>query len=279
MRGVRAYKVEYYQTARKEALRLAWMGVSPTVISRRVGVSSTSVRNWMKEEGLATSKKDAGTFPCPECGNRMEKQRLFFWKCPCGAEWWPRQEIVPENPECWNLPIRLEIEPETHLRLKELVEDGVEQSEIAEILNQEGHKTALGKPWSRKSVSDYTIRKGLKFNGTTWEDEYEEVLEQIRELARLGYLHREIAEILNMWGLKNKRGTPWDDRSVQMVFATRVKETSGRRKNRLSRAKLPVRMANMIHPWRRAEYARVWSVRRKYKRDEMSSMSGGDDAK
>lgn len=277
MHGVRVDKVEHFKTAKEEALRLAWMGISPAVICERVGVSISSVRNWMRDAGLATGKKEAGTFPCPECGDRMQKQELFFWKCPsCSAEWWPPEEVIPDSPDCWNLPIRLDIDPEAHLLIIKLVEEGLEQSEIAKILNQQGYKTPTGKLWTAKTVSNYVIGKELKFEDS-WEEEYKQALKHIENLARLGYLHKEIAELLNMWGYRGKRGTPWDESMVQQAFAKKVKKTPKRRKNRLSRAKMPTRMANMIHPWRKSEYARVWSVRRRYNKSEMSSMPGGND--
>ncbi len=275
MRGVRADLVEHYARAREEAIRLAWLGLKPAAIARKVGVSKGTALNWLRGAGFETAPEKAGTFPCPECGERLVRHKsLFFWWCRCGAEFWPPEDVVPDDPELWTLPVGLGIEPEAFILIRErLTEHGVTFEEIAAELNRRGFRTETGKPWTRKRVAYFAEASGLRFE-RGWAAEYEEALKLIEYQARRGYLFSEIAEALNARGLRTRYGTPWSEDTVEMIYLRHFKDEPGRRINRLSKARLPDRMQNNEHPWRADEHRRILENRRRYGRD-LSQVQGG----
>jgi len=283
---------EYRQQYRREleakkaaALDLARQGFSPAVIARKAGIHENTVNSWMKRAGIDTTISGNDDLFCPECGGTMKKQDLFFWRCECGAEFWPCDKQVPEDPEDWTRPWRLRTEDGDDLvkLMQRLYNEGNNAIQIAAALNAAGHLTPRGKPWARANVLAHLKRNGIMATGEDYQAQRERINEIVLSMAGHGYNCHDIADRLNMEGFKTNRGREWTLDAVYKLIRISLK----------SDAYLPINkgVANMKalkgslngdwkeHPWFKDEKARRAAVKARYQKDDLPNMQSGNDDK
>lgn len=249
-------------------LDLARQGYSPAAIAQKTGVHRSTAASWLKP----AAPVDTDDLACPECGGAMKKQELFFWQCECGAEFWPPEDQVPDDPDEWTVPehVRAEGLVELFKLARRLHEKGAEATEIAAALNEGGLKSPRGKkPWTGDNVRKYLTRWGLVAAGDDYRKQRERIEKITEEMARKGYNCHEIADRLNIEGFKTVRKQPWTMHNVLKI----VRGTLG--------LDIPLQMGhpgiprqkvrNLFkledkskHPWRLAEDAgaRKWRAKK-----------------
>lgn len=260
---------------RKQTLKLAYAGVQPAVIARQVGITPQTVRKWLREAGFNTFYGADASLPCPECDGKMVKQELFFWKCSsCGAEWWPPEDMVPENPDEWTTEARLAVDPATLTLVQELLDEGRSYREISEILNREGYRPVRGDEWTESAVELFVRRRKLKGD---YQAQRQRVLEIVERMACAGYNCREIADRLNAEGLRTSRGRPFTTNAVHQVIVDSlkldIKMSPGA--HGIPRIKLE---SNGPHPWRRDEDARRAMLKARRRENALPDLPGGNGA-
>lgn len=263
----------HYAARRREVIKLAWRGYTAAAIARMTGDAEKSVHTWMKEAGFNTAWDGDSTLPCPACGGRMEKQELFFWKCNCGGEWWPPEDMVPDNPEEWTTAARLAVDPSVVTTIRQLLDEGKTYPEIAAALNEAGHKPAKGAIWTRSTVKHFIAKHKLK-------GDYQEQREQIEDICRTmalkHYNCQQIADRLNADGFTTRQGQQWTTNSVWLLLQTLLPGLEMKTGRPGLRVKLPERMKDGIHPWKRAEDARRMLSKAR-RENALHNMQGGHD--
>lgn len=236
----------------EKVIALALCGYAGLSIARQVKVNKETVQRWLGGIGLDISREDGITLPCPECGGRMVKQPLFYWNCQCGAEWWPPDKFVPDDPDAWNATCRLEASTEASVLgiIEHLHNEGKTNAEIAEALNQAGYTTALGVPWTDKNISRIIVEKIRPGN-----EERKRIEEICRTMALEGYNCREIADRLNAAGFKRpRRKQPWNKHAVYKLIRQLLPDLQMKNGHHgIGPVTLPDRMKDSVHPWRRDE--------------------------
>lgn len=286
-REYRERKSRELEEKQKQVLDLARQGYSPAAVARKTGLPERTVYGWMRQAGISTSPGAADDLPCPECDGKMVKQELFFWKCSsCGAEWWPPEEMVPEDPEDWVRPWRLRTEDAAGMLklIKRLHDEGKNAAEIAKALNQAGYRTFMGKPWKKQNLVDYMKRHGIMAGSEEYRAQREQIAEIIKSMAPKGYNCKQIAERLNAEGFKTTRGQEWTKHSVLKLLRSLMpgiklqKGAPG-----IPHVKLQ-KPEGWVHPWRLSEDAgaKAWKARKaaKARRREnaLSDLPGGNGA-
>lgn len=265
---------EYRERERRElegkqeqVLELARQGYSPAVVARITGLPEETVYGWTRRAGISTTPTATDDLPCPECGGRMSKQELFFWKCcSCGAEWWPPEDVVPEDPDDWARPWRLRTEDAADMLklIKRLHDEGKNAAEIAEVLNQAGYKTFTGRPWRRQNLVEYMKHHGIMANSEEYRAQRERIAEIIRSMAPKGYNCQQIAERLNAEGFKTNRGQEWTKHNVWKLLRSLMPDI----KLQMGAPGIPhIRLPKQegwIHPWRLSEDAgaKLWKAKK-----------------
>lgn len=255
----------------KKVLAMALKGHSLAFIARETGCQRPTVFRWLRAIGWNTSVNGEANLPCPACEGKMKKQEVFYWKCECGAEWWPPDDLVPDNPEEWNFVLRPGIDEEALIIIKKMLEEGKKKTEIVEVLNNAGFKTEKGHTWTWKNLSKFCSRKNL-FN-YSFKNDRKEALEIIKTMILKGYSCNKIADYLNAKGLKRANGQPYDRVNVFKAVSNNLKLRAPR-EGLVAHVNLPERMKSKIHPWKRDESVRYVKVRRKC---ALSIMSRKDD--
>jgi transposase-like protein len=275
-----------FEEKREQVLKLARQGYSPAVVARTTGLPEETVYGWIRRAGISTNPLADDDFPCPECGGRMSKQELFFWKCcSCGAEWWPPEEMVPEDPDDWIRPWRLRTEDAAGMLklIKRLHDEGRNAAEIAEILNQAGYKTFKGLPWKRQNLVEYMKRHGIMADSEEYRQQRERIEEIIKSMAPKGYNCQQIAERLNAEGFKTNRGQDWTKHNVWKLLRRLMPDI----KLQMGAPGIPhvklQKPEGWIHPWRLAEDAGVkaWKARKaaeaRRRENALPDLPGGND--
>lgn len=263
-----------YTDKRREVVELAWRGYTAAAIARIVGGSERSVRTWMKEAGFNTSWDADCSFPCPDCNGRMQKQELFFWKCPCGAEWWPSERVVPEDPDEWTPATRLTVDPPVVALIRQLLDEGRSYPEIATALNMAGHKPAKGPAWTRGALKQFIKKHDLKGDYQGQRGQAEDIC---KTMALGGYNCQQIADRLNAAGHKTRQGQQWSRKNVRQLLHVLLPELKTKIGRPGLRVKLSERLKNEVHPWKMDEEVRIKKLKAR-REHALHNVPSGHDA-
>ncbi len=216
------YKIqqdEELQKKKREAVELGKRGHNIQSIARQVELSPSAVLYELRDAGIDTSITATDNMECPACSGVMLKQELFFWKCECGAEYWPAEEQVPDDPDDWTRPWKLTFD-KADMVYKEMkrmfVEEYKNAVEIAKELNEKGYTTKNGKQWKRENVLEYLKRWKLLPDYNKQRQEVEEICLQMA--GKQGISCKDIADRLNREGYRTSRNKPWTMHNVRKVI-------------------------------------------------------------
>jgi len=269
-REYRQQQDQALEDKKQQAIDLGKQGYHVAGIARRIGASEAGVRRWLNAAGIDTSNDATDDLSCPACaGGTMTKRELFFWKCGCGAEFWPCEDQVPEEPDEWTRPWRLRVEDSGMVAMmRRLYDEGRNAVEIAQALNDAGYKTAKGSSWSRGNTVNYLKKYGIM---PDYKAQRERVLEICKAMAgKQGISCKDIADRLNREGLKTSRNQPWTMHSVLKVIRNSLKldvslyrtDAIMLKREQKGTGKTP----GEDHPWRKAEHAGylAWKKKQEY---------------
>ncbi|WP_161822341.1 recombinase family protein [Sporotomaculum syntrophicum] len=282
----REYREQYRQALEQKkaaALALARQGYSPAVIARKVEAPEGTVNNWMKRAGIDTSISGNDDMTCPECGGTMKKQELFFWQCECGAEFWPPDEQVPDDPDEWTRPWRVRTDDgaAVAILMQRLYNEGNDAVRIAAALNEAGHLTPRGRPWTRTNVLAHLKRHGIMAGSEDYQAQRERINEIVLSMAGHGYNSRDIADRLNMEGFKTNRGREWTLDAVYKLIRISLKSDAYLPFNkgvaRIKALKGTLKGDKNNHPWVKDEEIRRAAVKARYKKDDLPSLQKCDE--
>lgn len=248
-----------FEALKKKALERVLAGETISDVARDMGVVKDRVGEWLRKMPEYREYREQATInenmTCPTCGGSMVKQELYYWRCSCGAEWWPPEKAIPENPDEWTVtPLARQTGTGDALALmRKLREEGKTIAEIARALNEAGYRTPTGTTWKEANTRDY-----MRLHGVITGDYAEQrakVIEICKEMAgKQGISCADIADRLNMMGLRTQRNNPWNMHSVRAVIRGSLKlnvdlygtKGVGIRKIKSIKVDEP-------HPWRRDE--------------------------
>jgi hypothetical protein len=198
---------------------------------------------------------------CPCCDGTMTKQKQYFWLCTCGAEFWPDEATVPDDPDQWAVTslARQSGQGDALALISKLHSEGLNAAEIAAELNEAGHRTPRGVEWARTNLLNYMRRHGVLSDN--YANEREKILEIVEAMAgKQGVTCKTIAERLNREGYKTSRNQPWSMASVlKLVRSTLKLDINLYRTDALlpAREKTGKGKGGQDHPWAIAEHARI----------------------
>jgi hypothetical protein len=262
------------EALKKKALERVLAGETIVEVARDMGMPRYRVGEWLRRIPKYQEHREQAAISedlmCPSCGGTMQKQELYFWKCGCGAEWWPAEKTIPENPDEWLVtPLAQHTGTGEALSLMwKLYEEGKSTAEIAEALNEAGHKTPKGAKWQSRYIFKYLKRHGL-VKPDRYTEQHAKVLEICREMAgKQDVTCKDIADRLNAVGLRTRRNTPWTMHSVREIIRYTLKldvklygtKGVGIRKIR------EIKLDDGPHPWRRDEDVRRAKIKARRKK-------------
>jgi hypothetical protein len=235
----------------------AALGVNENTLYTRLN-NLQEYRAWRKAQAEARQVK---TYICPVCGETMQKQPLYFWMCKCGGEFWPPEDQIPDNPDLWNVPETALDAQDAAGIIRRMLQEGEGPTKIAQALNEAGHLTPRGKPWTPTNVQAYTKQHGLA--ARNWAKDRARVEEIILSMA--GRNATEMAERLNLEGIKPLRGDTWQPSAVHRICKKLgVKLEYGSQGLLPTKKKTGKGKGGRNHPWSKAEHARIQLNRRRY---------------
>lgn len=241
------------------------MGIDREALSKRL----RKIPEYREHRKRAVTEED---MECPYCEDgSLVKQSLYFWKCRCGAEFWPDENQVPEDPEMWEItPLsKLCGQADALILIRRLHGDGKNATEIARELNKAGFKTPRGADWQQANLLKYMRRHGVLSDD--YKSQRAKVLEICKAMAgKQGISCKDIADRLNSMGLRTNRNRPWDMHNTRKVIRDSLNLDVNLYRTDAIMLKREYKGTGNIpgddHPWRKAEDAgyREW----KYKQDQ-----------